>query len=56
MVVITNDKDIIQEVALIPGAVLQLPEGWHCYFPVSGPIPCVGTSFVPSKETMPWLS
>ncbi len=48
MCVITNEKDIVQSVSLIPGAELKLPEGWHVYFPVVG-VPCIGEVFI-NKE------
>jgi len=54
MVVITNEKDIVQEVALIPGNV-SIPSNWHCYFPLTEAIPVIGTTFIPDFELQPWL-
>ena len=44
MTVITNEKDIVVEVCLIPG-LGTLPAGYHVYFPVIGEIPAIGTVF-----------
>ncbi len=52
MVIITDEKDIVKEIALPPGPELRLPKGWHCYFPMTQEIPAIGQKFIPSL--IPW--
>jgi len=33
MCIITDNEHIVRSVSIIPGLV-EMPEGWHCYFPV----------------------
>lgn len=54
MLVITDDKNIVKEISLIPGNV-NLPRGWHGYFPVTEKLPNVGELFIPNTDLQPWL-
>jgi hypothetical protein len=55
MVVITDDQDVVRQVAVIPGAN-TVPTGWHLYFPVREAVPAVGQLFRPDLTTQPWLA
>jgi hypothetical protein len=46
MCVITDENHVVQYVSLIPGSG-SIPENWHCYFPVVGDLPSVGTTYNP---------
>lgn len=52
--VITDENDIVKEVAMIPG-LGRAPKGWHVYFPVTEELPAVGTIFKPDLTLQPWL-
>ena len=55
MVIITDENDIVKQLALIPGNNCSLPEGWKLYFPVTQEIPGVGQKFEVDFESQPWL-
>lgn len=47
MCVITDEKHVVRSISLIPGADLELPHGWHVYFPVID-CPKTGEVYLPS--------
>ena len=55
MVVITDDDDVVKEIALIPGN-FKAPDGWHVYFPVIEDLPNIGKRFIPDFDAQPWLN
>ena len=49
MCIITNTEHIVVSVSLIPG-LSNIPESFHCYFPVKGLIPKEGDYYLPSQN------
>lgn len=54
MVVVTDENDIVIQVALIPGTI-EVPESFHIYFPVKEKLPNIGEKFIPDLSLQPWL-
>lgn len=49
MCVITDEKDIVVSVSLIPG-IGHIPNGYHVYFPYNGNLPKEGKHFKPNEK------
>lgn len=47
MCVITDEDHIVRSVSFIPG-LGNISADWHCYFPVTGPLPSVGEVYNPT--------
>jgi hypothetical protein len=54
--IITDQNDIVINIALTPGLHADVPIKGHLYFPVTEKLPSIGDVFNPDLTLQPWLA